>query len=113
MITWPLFAEQFLNEKLIVEVLGIGVSLGVEKPTEWGKLVEEDEVVVTKGELEKAVEILMDKGEQGEERRKRAKALKEKAMRAMEDAGSSHLNMERLIQYVAEQLGEHAMDLCS
>lgn len=30
MITWPMFAEQFFNEKLIVQVLKIGVRIGVE-----------------------------------------------------------------------------------
>ncbi|KAK2639743.1 hypothetical protein Ddye_027538 [Dipteronia dyeriana] len=30
LITCPLFAEQFINEKLVVEVLGIGASVGVE-----------------------------------------------------------------------------------
>ncbi|TXG58402.1 hypothetical protein EZV62_016231 [Acer yangbiense] len=30
MITWPMFAEQFFNEKLIVQVLKIGVRVGVE-----------------------------------------------------------------------------------
>jgi hypothetical protein len=34
MATWPFFAEQFINEQLIVDVLGIGVSVGVTKPTE-------------------------------------------------------------------------------
>lgn len=28
MVTWPLFAEQFLNEKLVVGILGIGVGVG-------------------------------------------------------------------------------------
>ncbi|MED6203317.1 UDP-glycosyltransferase, partial [Stylosanthes scabra] len=32
MITWPLFADQFLNEKLVTHVLKVGVSLGVEVP---------------------------------------------------------------------------------
>jgi UDP-glucosyl transferase 73C len=29
MITWPMFAEQFFNEKLMVQVLKIGVRIGV------------------------------------------------------------------------------------
>jgi hypothetical protein len=34
MATWPFFAEQFINEQLIVDVLGIGLSVGVMNPTE-------------------------------------------------------------------------------
>jgi hypothetical protein len=34
MATWPFFAEQFINVHLIVDVLGIGLSVGVMKPTE-------------------------------------------------------------------------------
>jgi hypothetical protein len=34
MATWPFFIEQFIDEQLIVDVLGIGLSVGVMKPTE-------------------------------------------------------------------------------
>ncbi|GMP84845.1 hypothetical protein CsSME_00038215 [Camellia sinensis var. sinensis] len=39
--TWPMFGEQFCIEKLIVQVLRIGVSVGVEVPIRW----EEEEKV--------------------------------------------------------------------
>ncbi|XVE90462.1 hypothetical protein DITRI_Ditri20bG0079900 [Diplodiscus trichospermus] len=35
LITWPLFADQFANEKLAVQILKIGVKVGVEKPLKW------------------------------------------------------------------------------
>jgi hypothetical protein len=34
MAIWPFFAEQFINEQLIVDVLGIGLSVGMMKPNE-------------------------------------------------------------------------------
>ncbi|KAJ1376402.1 UDP-glycosyltransferase family, conserved site [Sesbania bispinosa] len=34
MITWPLFADQFFNERQVVEILKIGVKVGVERPLE-------------------------------------------------------------------------------
>lgn len=37
MITWPLFAEQFYNEKFIVQVLRIGVRVGAEYAVKWGE----------------------------------------------------------------------------
>ncbi|KAK9124087.1 hypothetical protein Sjap_013689 [Stephania japonica] len=97
MITWPMFAEQFTNEKLIVEVLKIGVKVGAEVPVRWG---EEDEIglQVRKEGIEKAIVALMDEGEEGEERRKRAEEVGEKAHLAVEEGGSSYLNLTLLIE---------------
>ncbi|KAJ7976878.1 Glycosyltransferase [Quillaja saponaria] len=100
MVTWPLFAEQFFNEKLIVEILKIGVRIGVEVPVRWG---EEDNVgvLVQKERIKEAIEILfMDGEDEGERRRNRATELGENARRATELEGSSQLNITLLIQDV-------------
>ncbi|XP_072964571.1 UDP-glycosyltransferase 73C6-like [Typha angustifolia] len=97
MVTWPRVADQFLNEKLVVQVLRIGVSAGVKVPSSY--LAEDTDVVVKRDDIEKAVWNLMDGGEEGEERRKRAKDLGEKARRAMDEEGSSYMNMKHLLQY--------------
>lgn len=105
MATWPLFAEQFLNERLIVDVLGVGVSVGVRKPTEnvltagttnAGKVDVEPEVGME--QVAKALERLMDQGAEGEQRRRKAQELKAKANGALEKGGSSYMNLEKLIQ---------------
>jgi len=49
LLTWPIFAEQCLNEKLVGEVLKIGVSFGVTAPTEQTGEVTDDVVVVMVG----------------------------------------------------------------
>ncbi|XP_058076382.1 UDP-glycosyltransferase 73C3-like [Magnolia sinica] len=95
MIACPVFAEQFFNEKLIVHVLKTGVSVGVKAAIKWGQ---EKRVFVKMEEVKKAVERLMDEGEEGEERRKRARELGEKARSAMEEGGSSYNNITLLIQ---------------
>lgn len=100
MITWPQFSDQFLNEKLIVDELGIGVAIGVKVPT--SHVSEDGHAVVQRDDVEKAVSRLMDEGENGEERRMRVKELQEKAMKAMEGGGSSYVNMTLLIQYFME-----------
>lgn len=102
MITWPLFAEQFFNEKLIVEILRIGVRVGVDVPVRWGE-EEKVGVLVNKDQVEMALDILMDGGEEGEERRKKALELGEMARRSMEEGGSSHSNMSLLIQDIIKQ----------
>ncbi|KAM3217644.1 UDP-glycosyltransferase 73C4-like [Capsicum annuum] len=72
MITFPMFAEQFYNEKLIVNVLKIGVRVGVEVSIDsWNE--EKNGVPVNKDQIKKAIDKLMDKGFESEERRKRAK----------------------------------------
>ncbi|XP_022143844.1 UDP-glycosyltransferase 73D1-like [Momordica charantia] len=100
MITWPQFAEQFLNEKLVVEVLKIGVRIGaaVERAVRWGE-EERVGVMVKKEEIEKAIGMVMDGGEEGEERR-RAEDLGKMAAKAMENGGSSHLNLSLFIKDV-------------
>ncbi|XP_065856704.1 UDP-glycosyltransferase 73C1-like [Euphorbia lathyris] len=94
MITWPLFADQFFNEKLVVEVLKIGVKVGAEATVVWG---EEDKIGVSvkKEDVAKAISKLM---EEREEMRRRAKELSLKAKKAVKENGSSNLNLKLLIE---------------
>ncbi|KAJ0883248.1 putative UDP-glucuronosyl/UDP-glucosyltransferase [Helianthus annuus] len=90
----------FLNEKLIVQVVGIGVSVGAPFVVHWG---EEDNfgVTVKSEQVKTAIERVMDVGSEGNERRKKAKALGMVAKKAIE-GGSSHNNMTLLIQDLLE-----------
>ncbi|CAK9157692.1 unnamed protein product [Ilex paraguariensis] len=102
MITWPMFAEQFFNEKLIAEILRIGVRVGVDLPVRWGE-EEKVGVLVKKHEIKESIERLMDGGEEGEERRIRAKELGVIARAAVEYGGSTHVNITVLIQDIMKQ----------
>ncbi|KAI7752549.1 hypothetical protein M8C21_028733 [Ambrosia artemisiifolia] len=59
MITWPQFAEQSFNERLVVQVLGIGVGVGAQRVM---YLEDEDDGVmqVEREDVCKAVMIVMD-----------------------------------------------------
>lgn len=101
MITWPLFAEQFLNEKLIVEVLKIGVRIGVEVQVRFGD-EKKAGILVEKCRVVEAIEMCLDGGEEGEKRRIRATELGNMATRALEEDGSSRFNISSLIQDIME-----------
>ncbi|KAG6626556.1 hypothetical protein CIPAW_15G057300 [Carya illinoinensis] len=104
MITWPLFAEQFYNEKLAVQVLKIGVPVGAKFVVNWG-LEEKHGVVVKREQVKIAIDQLMDEGDQvGQDRRKRARELGDMAKSAIEEGGSSYLSMKLLIQDIIEGL---------
>ncbi|XP_061958435.1 scopoletin glucosyltransferase-like [Populus nigra] len=91
MITWPVSAEQFYNEKLVTDVLKTGVGVGVK---EWVR-VRGDHV---KSEaVEKAITQIMV-GEEGEEKRSRAIKLGEMARKAVEEGGSSCSDFNALIE---------------
>ncbi|KAI3522885.1 hypothetical protein L1887_00937 [Cichorium endivia] len=97
MITWPQFAEQFFNERLAVEVMGTGVGVGAESVIHLG---EEDSagVKVKREDVCKAVKAVMDEGIEGKERREKAKYLREMAEKALEEGGSSQLNLKLFIE---------------
>ncbi|CAN1197390.1 Scopoletin glucosyltransferase [Linum perenne] len=89
MVTWPLMAEQFLNEKLVTDVLRVGVGVGAQ---EWSR--KERKIVVGREQIGMAVSQVMD-GDQ--ELRMRAMELKEMAVRATEEGGSSQCELKSLL----------------
>ncbi|XP_061367878.1 scopoletin glucosyltransferase-like [Gastrolobium bilobum] len=91
MVTWPVSAEQFYNEKLITEVLKIGVLVGAKK---WVRLVGD---TIKWEAVEKAVKRIMA-GEEAEEMRNKAKLLSQLARWAVEEGGSSNSDLNALIE---------------
>ena len=61
MITWPLSAEQFSNEKLITDVLKIGVQVGSREWLSWNSEWKE---LVGREKVESAVKKLMVESEE-------------------------------------------------
>uniref|UniRef100_A0A0D9X5W1 Glycosyltransferase n=1 Tax=Leersia perrieri TaxID=77586 RepID=A0A0D9X5W1_9ORYZ len=101
MVTWPFTAEQFVNERLVVDVLRIGASVGATRPT-GGMMMAggEEEAEVGTEQVRRALESLMNGGVEGEERVKRVKELKAMAHAALEKGGSSYMNLDKLIRSV-------------
>ncbi|KAF3435433.1 hypothetical protein FNV43_RR22522 [Rhamnella rubrinervis] len=91
MVTWPVSAEQFYNEKLVTQVLGIGVGVGAKK---WARLTGDS---VNREAIEKAVNLIME-GKEAEEMRSRSKALGVMASRAVQEGGSSYEDLTALIE---------------
>ncbi|KAG7946600.1 hypothetical protein I3843_14G048100 [Carya illinoinensis] len=93
MVTWPLFSEQFVNEKLVTEVLKIGVPVGAQQYVDYSG----NDNPIKKEAIEMAVRQLME-GEEAKEMRSRAKELGEMARRAIEEGGSSYSHLNALIE---------------
>ncbi|XVE49227.1 hypothetical protein DITRI_Ditri01bG0065600 [Diplodiscus trichospermus] len=102
LVTWPVAAEQFFNEKLITEILKIGICVGAKK---WARLVGD---FVKREAIEKAAKDIIV-GDRAEEMRSRAKALAEKAKKAVEKGGSSDSDLNALIG----ELSCRAMKTCN
>ncbi|XP_026433377.1 UDP-glycosyltransferase 73C1-like [Papaver somniferum] len=93
LITWPVFGEQFHNQKFVTEVARIGIQVGVEK---WNFWIDAKNVSVKKEKIVKAVTQLMSSD--GEEMRNRVKRLSEMALTAVKEGGSSYTNLTALIE---------------
>ena len=107
MITWPFFADQFYNEKLIVQILEIGVSVGVEVSVQLGQ-GEKFGVLVKWEEVQKAINKVMDEGPEGRKRRERVRKLGVMANKAMEQGGSSNHNIALLIENIKQHATVHS-----
>ncbi|KAK6946086.1 UDP-glucuronosyl/UDP-glucosyltransferase [Dillenia turbinata] len=95
MVTWPLSAEQFYNEKLITDVLRIGVKVGSE---EWRSWNQEPKTLVRRERVAAVAERLMSGDDVVVEMRKKAKEFGEKAKRAVKEGGSSFNDALALIE---------------
>ncbi|TXG64247.1 hypothetical protein EZV62_011241 [Acer yangbiense] len=94
MATWPLYGEQFFNEKLVTDVLRIGVGVGAQ---EWSRWIDEKIFIVKKDDIANAVTQLMV-SEEAEKIRSKAKVLGEMARRTVEDGGSSYSDLNSLLE---------------
>ncbi|KAG6521841.1 hypothetical protein ZIOFF_018974 [Zingiber officinale] len=93
MVTWPLHSEQFLNEKLLVEELRIGVPVGATVCSLKG-----DERILVKAEaITRTVGEVMGSGEEVQARRERVATLREMAAKAVAEGGTSYLDMDNLL----------------
>ncbi|XP_065871503.1 probable UDP-glucosyl transferase 73B6 [Euphorbia lathyris] len=93
MVTWPFGAEQFYNEKLLTEILKIGVSVGVEQ---WSKIGGDS---IKSETVKMAVNKIME-GEEADAMRKKVKELGEMAKKAVEEGGSSYCALNALIDEI-------------
>ncbi|KAL0907207.1 hypothetical protein M5K25_025761 [Dendrobium thyrsiflorum] len=92
LVAWPLMYEQFVNERLITDVLRVGVRVrkGAARATA-------DEVAVAVGRV-------MGDGEEAEGFRSRAKEFAASAWRAMEVGGSSYEDVGRMVEELKAQV---------
>ena len=91
MITWPMGADQIFNEKLVTEVLKIGMPIGARK------LFRLEGDSITCDAVEEAVKRIMI-GEEAIEMRNRTKVLSQLAKQAVEGGGSSDSDLKALIE---------------
>ncbi|GAU17166.1 hypothetical protein TSUD_177960 [Trifolium subterraneum] len=108
MIAWPMFADQFYNEKLLVDVLKIGVPVGAKENKLWNSI--SVEAVVKREEIVKAVEILMGSGRESKEMRINAKKLGDASKRTIEEGGHSYNTLIQLIDELTSLKKSKALD---
>ncbi|CAO2191188.1 unnamed protein product [Urochloa humidicola] len=107
MVTWPRYADQFYNEKLVVELLEVGVGVG---STDYASKLEARRVIG--GEvIAEAIGSVMGDGEEAEAIRERARVLGEKARSAVEKGGSSYDDVGRLMDELMARRTRSSVDV--
>lgn len=101
MITWPFASEQFYNERFVVDVIKVGISVGNEEYWEPWKV--QPRVTVVRKRVTSAVNRLLagDMDEEVAKMRVRAREYGEKAKRAVEVGGSSYASVDAFLEELA------------
>ncbi|XP_047076254.1 scopoletin glucosyltransferase-like [Lolium rigidum] len=94
MVTWPRYADHFFNEKLVVEVLKVGVSIGAK---DYASSLEAHEVIAGELIARSITRLMGDSQLEGDAIRKKADELGVKARSAVEKDGSSYNDVGRLL----------------
>uniref|UniRef100_A0ACD5X764 Uncharacterized protein n=1 Tax=Avena sativa TaxID=4498 RepID=A0ACD5X764_AVESA len=103
-LTWPVVFEQFITERLLTEVLGIGVRLWPHGAGLRSTRHAEHELVPAQA-VARAVKAFMRPGGPGEAARNRVMDLAGKAHAAMAEGGSSQRDIRRLVDDLLEARG--------
>ncbi|XP_048542676.1 UDP-glycosyltransferase 73C4-like [Triticum urartu] len=98
MLTWPLVWDQFIEERLVTDVLKIGERVWSGSRSTWDA---EKETVPAEA-VARAVARFLEPGGTGEAARGRALELAAKANAAVAEGGSSYCDLRRLIDDLVE-----------
>ncbi|CAN6284311.1 unnamed protein product [Urochloa humidicola] len=104
-LTWPMDFEQFLIERLLTEVLGIGERLFPEGAGVRSTRREEHDLV-TAEVVGQAVAKFMEPGGGGDVARGRVKELSARAHAAVAEGGASHRDLQRFIDDLLQARAE-------
>ena len=110
MITWPIFAEQFYNEKLLTQVLELGVGVGNEV---WKVWATEEMPLISREKIRRAVSVVMDQGIAADEMRKKASLLGMLAKKAIEKGGSSYNQLKDIIKEIRSFRQRPCAEICN
>lgn len=80
MLTWPLFREQFYNDKL-VDIIGCGVGVSAEV---WHISFNIKDTIIMKDNLEASLKMLMNSTRESKKTRGGAKDIEAKSKRVVE-----------------------------
>lgn len=97
MVTWPLFAEQFNNEKLLTQVLKIGFPVGNET---WKVWATQDSPLIHRNNVQKAIITVMGDEDVAVQMRTKVKHLSKMANKAVEAGGSSSNDLLAIIEEI-------------
>jgi hypothetical protein len=95
-LTWPVFFEQFITERLVTEVLGVGERLWPEGAGLRSESYEEHEVVPAEDVAQALTTFMIPEG-RGDAARVKVMELAARAHAAVAEGGSSHRDLHCLV----------------